>query len=56
MYLICFMDNEGYQDICVRADNQQPVVFDDDLDAWDFIKEVMKQNYHPRFMWLKEVS
>lgn len=34
----------------------QPAYFDTDLDAWDFIRNIMAQQPHPKFAWVVEVD
>lgn len=34
----------------------KPAAFETDLDAWKFISEMMSQEQHPKFAWVKEVT
>ena len=54
MYNVYAMSDDGTK--MVASSGTSPMEFDTDLDAWDFIKNVMKNPTHPRFMWIKEAS
>lgn len=46
------------QDLCeiVVSDGEDAMLFDTDLDAWDFVSLIMKNPTHPRFAWVKKAG
>ena len=53
MYQIRYMDNAGAK-ATVEYGTGKPIQFSEE-EAWDFVRQVMDSESHPRFMWVKEI-
>lgn len=53
MYIIMYMTSDNEKGIL--EDGHGPALFADDTSAYMYINELMSQEQHPKFMWLRRL-